>query len=478
MEKVIPIFYSEYGRYISRFRAIPLYVDCLKPVERRLLLVGHQIAKNDFVKSAQIIGTAMGNYHPHGDLSLSESLAQMVRGGYFSPHGGAWGTPGVTDSKYAHPRYTETKLEPWVESFAMEYIDYVPWEELELNAEPIYLPCPIPIGLIGDGVITGVSFYKTVLPKYKLSDLAKRLKFLLENNEVKTTSFSKNMKEKEFGPAISPNKTDCSVKELTKNEFYKLLMTGDGEIIYSPNGTIKKVNVQRGSKKVDIDLILIQGRAPNSSFNRIVSDIAAGTLDAYPLIDMYNSEEKHLEVGVEVKKRNNINLKKFAQDLWENYLVKKINFKCCVCDERGRVEVKSIDNILLTCYSLWKAAWHKKLNADIIKVNEKIYNNSICAEIKLVLDKNRGKINSVNDLISLFDFNKQIEVEIFKKSNWCKELKKITKEDVKQICSTSSIQKLLDHKDQKEKLNSDFNNIKTEITNIDKLGYSRISNFI
>ncbi|MDX1699651.1 MAG: DNA gyrase subunit A, partial [Melioribacteraceae bacterium] len=94
MRKIIPVFYSEYGRYISRFRAIPLYVDALKPVERRLLLSLHEVAKNKLVKSAKVIGHVIGSYHPHGDQSAYGTLVDMVRRGLVLGEGN-FGTEGL-----------------------------------------------------------------------------------------------------------------------------------------------------------------------------------------------------------------------------------------------------------------------------------------------------------------------------------------------------------------------------------------------
>ena len=184
MEKVVPTFYSEYGRYISRFRAIPFSIDCLKPVERRVLLVLFQEARRNLVKSARITGTTIAKYHPHGPLSCYDSLVNLVRNGLASDEGGSWGGPGLKDKPPAADRYTETKLSKWVDKFAFDLIDFVPWEELELEKEPIYLPCPLPIGLIGSGIINGMAFHKTVIPKYSIEDLSIRLLWLLENEQT------------------------------------------------------------------------------------------------------------------------------------------------------------------------------------------------------------------------------------------------------------------------------------------------------
>jgi topoisomerase-4 subunit A len=66
LKNIVSSLYAEYGRYIDSFRAIPKHIDCLKPVERRLLLSVHQVARKKFQKSAKVIGTCIGNYHPHG----------------------------------------------------------------------------------------------------------------------------------------------------------------------------------------------------------------------------------------------------------------------------------------------------------------------------------------------------------------------------------------------------------------------------
>ena len=115
MHKIIPIYYSEYGRYINRFRAIPSHIDCLKPVERRLLLTLHEVAKNDVTKSAKVIGNCLGKYHPHGDQSIYKTLINLVKQEYAEGQGN-WGSQGLINDPAAAYRYTEIKLEPWVEN--------------------------------------------------------------------------------------------------------------------------------------------------------------------------------------------------------------------------------------------------------------------------------------------------------------------------------------------------------------------------
>ena len=148
MKISIPCLYAGYGRYITRYRAFPYNIDCLKLVERRVLLSLYDVARSNLVKSARVVGDCIGRYHPHGDQSTYGTLQQLVHRGFV--HGeGNWGSPGIDDDPAAAMGYTECKLEKWVEDFAFKYIKYVERYNIEYGDEPLSLPCPIPLGLIG-----------------------------------------------------------------------------------------------------------------------------------------------------------------------------------------------------------------------------------------------------------------------------------------------------------------------------------------
>ena len=184
MDKIIPCFYADYGRYVTRFRAFPFNIDCLKLVERRLLMSLYYVAKGPkFVKAAKVVGNCIAELHPHGDISTYGTLQQLVNRG-FAKGEGNWGSKGLEDDSAAAMRYVECKLEKWVVDFAFKYIDYVDFNNFEYGEEPISLPCPLPIGLVGSGITTGIAFHRTLIPRYKLKDLARRLSWLLENNII------------------------------------------------------------------------------------------------------------------------------------------------------------------------------------------------------------------------------------------------------------------------------------------------------
>ena len=443
MKKIIPIFYSEYGRYINRFRAIPSFIDGLKPVERRVLLSLHREGRKKAVKSATIVGYALGHLHPHGDQSLYGTLVNIVEQGYAKGEGN-WGSPGLEDAPAAAYRYTEVSLRKWVDDLAFTYLDekYVPYQEFELEVEPLYLPSPIPIGLIGHGVITGISFYRTLIPKYKLSDLSKRLSWILHG------------KKKEDEIIIQPNSKDCTISEAEPGDFQKILTTGVGSINYTPHGKLEHKNLR------------IQGRAPNSSFGSLVND--QEKLD----INLIDHSSSHIDILIEPRKKST-NLTPLATTIWQNYLIRKLNFNCLFCDNEGNVETYGIDDILSYNYNLWKYSVQLKNIDDFNKLSNRKVDLMIVQIIRYIFEQ--YKSNTVEEIITHFKELKKntdisIEIDIFDvdSDTWKKEIKQIHEQDIIDICNKRTIKNLVETVIDIQKVEKELLSAKSLINNCEK----------
>ena len=438
MEKIIPVYYSEYGRYINRFRAIPSFIDGLKPVERRLLLTLHEVAQKD-EKSAKVVGTALGNYHPHGDGSCYGTLVNLENQG-FALGQGNWGAPGLVDSPAAAYRYTEIRLEKWVEESAFEYIKHVPWEEIEYSPEPLYIPCPVPLGLVGDGVITGISFYRTMIPKYKFSDLAKRLVWLLDTTQPEII--------------IQPNSKDCHLQEVTTGDFKKILTEGSGSINYIPHGGIEN------------NIIKILGRAPNTSFVRKKEDEekkrkrkvlkdCEDELNVKLLEGNQKSKKKTTEITkpsihiiIEPQKRG-MDLQALGTKIWYDYLIKKTNFSCLFCDNEGKVKVYGIDEILMLNYVCWKYAVKTKCIDDYNKLSNRRVDLMVIQIIRHIFEQYKSTkvediINKYHELKKTVDISIEIEIFDIDTDKWSKEIKQISDQDIIDICNKRSIKNLIE----------------------------------
>src|SRR5438132_11455427 len=72
--------FATYGLSVVTDRALPAARDGLKPVQRRILAgmrEARYLSSRPTVKSAELVGLILGNYHPHGDASVSDAPVRM-----------------------------------------------------------------------------------------------------------------------------------------------------------------------------------------------------------------------------------------------------------------------------------------------------------------------------------------------------------------------------------------------------------------
>jgi len=228
---IVKEFLVKYASYVNQTRA-NVALDGLKAVQRRILFVTYKIAKDKFLKTATIAGNVVAYYHPHGNASVEDAIVGMVRNGYLEGQGN-WGSKCTLEEiKPAAPRYTEVKFNDKLE-FAMKYINYADFTKSEIDYdEPLLIPTPIPIGLIGNlvdypqpqqGIGVGI---RTIVPMYKFEDLVAVLEALVNNKEIPIPD-----------PFIS------TYVDILQSESKKIFTTGSGKVVVRPKFTFD------GSKK-------------------------------------------------------------------------------------------------------------------------------------------------------------------------------------------------------------------------------------
>ncbi len=116
LEKEMRSSYLDYAMSVIVGRALPDVRDGLKPVHRRVLYAMHDLGlqpTRPYRKSAFVVGEVMGNYHPHGDQAIYDTLVRMAQ--EFSlryPLVDGQGNFGsIDDDPAAAMRYTEARLE-------------------------------------------------------------------------------------------------------------------------------------------------------------------------------------------------------------------------------------------------------------------------------------------------------------------------------------------------------------------------------
>src|SRR6266496_807359 len=151
----IQISYAEYG-VSSNARAIPDARDGLKPVQRRILWFMYRMgwdAAHETVKSAEVVGTVMGQAHPHGQEAIYDASVRLAQD--FSlryPLIDGQGNFGSRDGDGAAAmRYTEMRLTPIAELLLAEIemgtADFVPNYDGG-DEEPKLLPARLPMLLL------------------------------------------------------------------------------------------------------------------------------------------------------------------------------------------------------------------------------------------------------------------------------------------------------------------------------------------
>ena len=179
LNKEMKTSYINYAMSVIIGRALPDVRDGLKPVHRRVLYgmyEGGHTSDRKYSKSARSVGEVMGKYHPHGDLSIYDTMVRMAQ--EFSlryPLVDGQGNFGSIDGDPpAAMRYTESRLDKiskhMLEDIEKKTVDFQPnFDDSEM--EPTVLPARLPNLLLNgsDGIAVGMA---TRMPPHNLMEVA------------------------------------------------------------------------------------------------------------------------------------------------------------------------------------------------------------------------------------------------------------------------------------------------------------------
>ena len=193
LEEEMKQSYLDYAMSVIVSRALPDVRDGLKPVHRRILYamkVGGYASDKPHRKSAKVVGEVMGNYHPHGDSAIYDSLVRMAQPWSLRlPLVDGQGNFGSMDGDSpAAMRYTEARLEKAAEHILLDYeketVDYKPTYD-ESGEEPVVLPSRIPNLLVNGagGIAVGMA---TNIPPHNLGEVVDGCCAFVENPDITT----------------------------------------------------------------------------------------------------------------------------------------------------------------------------------------------------------------------------------------------------------------------------------------------------
>lgn len=224
--------YLDYAMSVIVGRALPDVRDGLKPVHRRLLYAmfdGGYRADRGYSKCARIVGDVMGNYHPHGDGAIYDTLVRLaqewvMRYPLIDGQGnfGSSGNDGAAAMRYTESRMSQLAME-MVRDINEDTVDFVPNYDGRTQ-EPVILPSRFPNLLVNgsSGIAVGMA---TNIPPHNLTEVASGVIWSLENPTASREELLAALLERVKGPDFPTKATIIGQRGI--EEAYR---TGRGSI--------------------------------------------------------------------------------------------------------------------------------------------------------------------------------------------------------------------------------------------------------
>ena len=245
--------YMDYAMSVIIGRALPDVRDGLKPAHRRVLygMRNMGLASNrGYRKCAKIVGEVMGNFHPHGDASIYDTLVRLSQEFNMRyPLVDGQGNFGSVDGDMpAAMRYTEARLQGLADDLMAdlekETVDFVPNYD-ETTEEPTVLPAPIPNLLVNgsSGIAVGMA---TNVPPHNLTEVIDGVIYVIDEQQ-KTRRLA--------GLAEGERRFRCGGERTTTREerlrqLFRIVTGPDfptGGIIVGRSGIVQAYREGRGS---------------------------------------------------------------------------------------------------------------------------------------------------------------------------------------------------------------------------------------
>jgi DNA gyrase subunit A len=303
LDQEVRTSFLDYAMSVIVSRALPDVRDGLKPVHRRVLYAMHEAGlqpNRPTRKSARVVGDVMGNYHPHGDQSIYDTLVRLAQP--FSlryPLVEGQGYFGSVDGDPAGAmRYTECRLSriatEMLRDIDADTVDFGPNYD-ESRREPLVLPSRFPNLLVNGsaGIAVGMA---TNMPPHNLGEVTKGIVAMIDEPEINVEKLMKHVK----GPDFPTGGLIVGFGGI--RDAYR---TGRGKITVRGRAHIEQL---RGGKSAIIITELpygIRKAGEGGVIEKIADLVKAGTLNEVPLSDealQDHSDKEGMRIYVELKR--------------------------------------------------------------------------------------------------------------------------------------------------------------------------------
>ena len=238
LEEEMKDSYLSYAMSVIVGRALPDIRDGLKPVQRRILYVMHELHlryNQAHKKSARIVGECLGKYHPHGDIAVYDALVRMAQ--EFSlryPLINGQGNFGSIDGDPpAAMRYSEARMsrpsDYILQDIDKKTVNFFPNFDNSLS-EPEVLPSVLPNMLLNgaSGIAVGMA---TNMPPHNLEEVCNGINYLLDNPKASIKELYKYIK----GPDFPTGGIICG-----KTDILNMYKGGRGKLTVRAKATVER----------------------------------------------------------------------------------------------------------------------------------------------------------------------------------------------------------------------------------------------
>lgn len=292
--------YIDYSMSVIVGRALPDVRDGLKPVHRRILYAmwdnGYR-PERSYVKSAKPVADTMGNFHPHGDSAIYDTLVRLAQPWamrYPMVDGqGNFGSRGNDGA--AAMRYTECKMTPlameMVRDIEKNTVDFQPNYDGK-TSEPVVLPSRVPNLLINgsSGIAVGMA---TKMPPHNLREVAEAVYWMLEHpdasDEEALTACMERIKGPDF-PTHGFIVGDTGIKDA--------YATGRGSVRMRGKTSIE----EEGNRTVIVITELPYEVNPDNMILSIAEQLRDGKIAGISKIDDESSDRVGLRIVITLKR--------------------------------------------------------------------------------------------------------------------------------------------------------------------------------
>src|SRR6202140_2232674 len=262
LEEEMRTAYLDYAMSVIVGRALPDLRDGLKPVHRRVLYAMNELGLGPtraYAKCAKIVGEVMGNYHPHGDSAIYDTLVRMAQD--FSMRytlvDGQGNFGSVDDDPAAAMRYTEAKLDrlpmEMLRDPDMDTVAFGPNYDGQ-QQEPLVMPARFPNLLVNgsSGIAVGMA---TNIPPHNLREVVAALIALIDNPELTPTDIRKLIKGPDF-PTGGYIYGRAGIKDYQETGRGRIVMRARAVIEEKESSSKSQIAVTEGPYQVNPDKLV------------------------------------------------------------------------------------------------------------------------------------------------------------------------------------------------------------------------------